>query len=306
MGHHHHHGGHGHGLHSHFHSDHGDARRVAWAAIITFALLGAEVVGALISGSLALLADAAHMVTDVGALGLAWLGFHFARRPADKKRSYGFHRAHVMIAFLNGIALFAVVIWLLWEMGERLANPPDVLGAPVAVIGALGLLVNIIAYILLHGADGDNLSIKGAKLHILGDMLGSVAATASGVIIWTTGWNLADPVLSGFVAFILSVGAWRLVRDAGHILLEAVPPQFDLDAVRKAVVEDVDGVLDAHHLHIWALSHDKPMITLHVQIEEGVPPMTAIKQVKDHLSAVHGLNHATVEIEYEDCADAHL
>lgn len=306
MGHNHDHGGHGHGLHSHFHSDHGDARRVAWAAVITFALLGAEIVGALISGSLALLADAAHMVTDVGALGLAWLGFYFARRPADKKRSYGFHRAHVMIAFLNGLALFAVVVWLLWEMIGRLSNPPEVLGPPVAIIGFLGLLVNIIAYILLHGADGDNLNIKGARLHVLGDMLGSVAATLSGVIIWTTGWNLADPILSGFVAIILSVGAWRLVRDAGHILLEAVPPQFDLEAVREGVVQNVEGVIDAHHLHIWALSHDKPMVTLHVRLGVGMPPMTAIKLVKDYLGSAHGLNHATVEIEYEDCADSHL
>ncbi|MGD8326389.1 MAG: cation diffusion facilitator family transporter [Sphingomonadales bacterium] len=301
--HNHEHGGHHHGLHSHFGGEHGDSRRVAWAAGLTLLLLGAEIAGALISGSLALLADAAHMVTDVGALGLAWLGFRFARLPADDKRSYGFHRAQVMIAFLNGIALFAVVAWLLWEMVERLAEPPEVMGLPVTIIGFAGLLVNVIAYILLHGADKNNLNIKGAQLHVLGDMLGSIAATAAGVVIWTTGWYLIDPILSGFVALILLVGAWRLVKEAGHILLEGVPPQFDLTAVQSAVVASVEGVEDAHHLHIWALSHDRPMMTLHVKLGEGADAIKVIAGVKRFLRDTYALSHTTVEVELDDCAD---
>lgn len=150
-----------HARHHHFHGHAGDEQRVGWAALLTLSLLAVEVAGAVISGSLALLADAAHMATDVAALGLAWFGIRIARLPADAKRTFGFHRMQVLIAFVNGLALFAVVGWLVKEMVERIAHPPEVMGLPVTVIGFAGLAVNIAAYAMLHGADGDNLNIRG-------------------------------------------------------------------------------------------------------------------------------------------------
>lgn len=314
MGHHHHAHSHGddisdHHHHSHmfhFHGHAGDEQRVAWAALLTISLLGVEIIGAIISGSLALLADAAHMVTDVAALGLAWVGMRFARRPADSRRTFGFHRMQVMIAFVNGLALFAVVGWLIKEMIERVSAPPDVMGLPVTIIGLAGLAANIASFAMLHGADGDNLNIKGAKLHILSDILGSVAATIAGVVIWTTGWMLIDPILSGLVAVILANGAWRLVKEAGHILLEGVPAHINVDTIRKDLQDHIDGVEDVHHLHAWALTHDRALMTLHICLSEETDPVTAVQAVKSRLKQRYGVAHTTVEVERDICADKHI
>lgn len=296
-------GEHHHGPHSHLHSHNTDTKRVAWAASLTLVFLIVEVVGAVISGSLALLADAAHMVTDVGALGLAWVAMRVARLPADDRRSFGFHRAQVMIAFVNGLALFLVVAWLIFEMVERLSDPPAVLGLPVTFIGLAGLVINLIAFGLLHGADGENLNVKGAKLHILGDMLGSVAATVAGLVIWTTGWLLIDPILSGVVALILLMGAWRLVKDAGHVLLEGVPPQFDMVEIRVKLLQNIHGLADIHHLHIWSLSHDRPLMTLHACVKDGEDPFVMVRRIKAFLREFYGISHTTVEVEKGACAD---
>ena len=301
--HNHEHGGKHHGWHSHFHSHSADSKRLAWAASLTLIFLFIEVTGALIAGSLALLADAAHMMTDVGALGLAWAAMRVARLPADDRRSFGFHRVQVMTAFINGLALIVIVIWLISEMIERFSSPPDIMGLPVTIIGIAGLIINVIAFVLLHGADSKNLNVKGAKLHILGDMLGSVAATIAGLVIWTTGWMLIDPILSGVVALILLVGAWRLVKEAGHVLLEGVPPQFDMNEMRANLRHNVQGLADVHHLHIWSLSHDRPLMTLHACIYDDEDPILMVQRIKDFLRQAYGISHTTVEVEKGSCAD---
>ncbi len=206
-GHHHDHD-HGHG-HAHLPStDSADARkRVAIAALLTFAFMVVEVVGGVISGSLALLADAAHMLTDAGSLALAWFGFRLAARPADSKRSFGFARFKVLAAFVNGLALVLLAVWIIWEAIHR---QKDAIG---------GLIVNIIAFWILHGGDREDLNMRGALWHVAGDLLGSVAAILAAILILTTGWTPVDPILSVVVALIIAVGGVRLTRETAHILI---------------------------------------------------------------------------------------
>ncbi|HSB59551.1 MAG TPA: cation diffusion facilitator family transporter, partial [Methyloceanibacter sp.] len=180
---------------AHTHRRDTNERRMGLAALITGLFMFVEVAGGIISGSLALLADAGHMLTDLGSLSLAWFGFRLARRPADWKRTYGFDRFQVLVAFANGLALFAIAVWIVLEAVERLSQPQAVAGGIMIVVGAAGLAVNLIAFGLLHGADRENLNVKGAAIHVLGDLLGSVAALAAGAVIYLTGWTPIDPLL---------------------------------------------------------------------------------------------------------------
>src|SRR5919106_6791085 len=220
-----------HGSHSHKH-DRGpgathanNERRMGLAAGLTGGFMVAEVVGGIVAGSLALLADAGHMLTDFASLALAWFGFRLSRRPADWKRTYGFDRFQVLVAFANGLALFAIAAWIIYEGIARLMTTPAVSGGIMVVVAVLGLLVNVAAFLLLQGADRENLNVRGAAIHVLGDLLGSVAALAAGAVILLTGWTPIDPLLSLVVAAIIVRSGWRVVADAGHILLEGAPAE---------------------------------------------------------------------------------
>jgi cobalt-zinc-cadmium efflux system protein len=214
----HHHG------HGHAHPvDSRNERRTLIAAALTGGFMLAEVVGGILTGSLALLADAAHMLTDFAALFLAWAAFRLSRRPATPHRSYGYDRLQVLAAFANGVTLAVLVVWIAGEAVMRLLEPRSIEAEGMAVIAALGLAVNVAAFAVLHGADRDNLNIRGALAHVMGDMLGSVAALAAAGVIWWTGWTPIDPILSLLIAGLIGVSAWRLVRDAGRVLLEAAP-----------------------------------------------------------------------------------
>ncbi|MCI4644375.1 MAG: cation diffusion facilitator family transporter [Hyphomonadaceae bacterium] len=287
---------HAHG-HVHVHGDSRDARRrVALAAGLTFAFMLAEVAGGLISGSLALLADAAHMLTDAGALALAWVGFRLAERPADASRSYGFHRVKVLAAFVNGLSLVVLAAWIVWEAVERLLSPGEVLGGVMLVIAIAGLLVNIIAFAILHGGDLEDLNLRGALWHVAGDLLGSVAAIiAAGVILWT-GWSAIDPILSVLVALLVAVGGVRLVREAGHILLEGTPSGLEVEAIREGLLANVSGIDRVEHMHVWSLNEARPLITLDVYAAAGACPETLRRAVKAHLKSAHDIDHATVEV----------
>lgn len=297
------HGHHGHG-HVHVHGDSRDARRrVALAAGLTFAFMLAEVAGGVISGSLALLADAAHMLTDAGALGLAWLGFRLAERPADATRSYGFHRVKVLAAFVNGLSLVVLAAWIVWEAIERMMSPGDVLGGVMLVVAVVGLLVNLAAFAILHGGDRDDLNLRGALWHVAGDLLGSVAAiVAAGVILWT-GWFPIDPILSVLVAVLVAVGGVRLVRESGHILLEGTPHGLEAGTIRDSLLRDVDGIDSVEHVHVWSLNEARTLITLEVHASQGMCSETLRHAVKAHLKSVHEISHATVEVIAEPCSD---
>lgn len=278
-------------------------RRVFWAAVLIGCFMLAELVGGLLSGSLALLADAGHMLTDFAALALAWFAFRLSRRPADWRRTYGFDRFQVLVAFINGVALVFVALWIFFEAADRLASPVAVMGVPVAVIAAIGLAVNLVAFWLLHGADRANLNVQGALFHVVGDLLGSLAALAAGAVILTTGWMPIDPILSVFVGLLVLRSAWTLVRDAGHILLEGAPKGIDTREVGADLVANVPAVEGVHHIHAWSITQERQMITLHARVAEDVPAEAATVAIKSRLKERFGMAHATVEVERGACAD---
>jgi cobalt-zinc-cadmium efflux system protein len=301
-GHDHHHHGHAHGP-ADVHAQ--NESRVAWAALLTGGFMLVEAVGGLLSGSLALLADAGHMLTDAASLALAWLAFRIAHRPADWQRTYGFHRFQVLAAYSNGLTLGFIAVAIVYAAIMRLYEPTEVLAGPMLAIAVIGLLVNLLSFRILHGAERDNVNIKGALLHVMGDLLGSVAAIAAALVILWTGWTPIDPLLSALVAILILRGAWFLVRETGHILLEGAPANLDVRALRADLMAAVPGVEDIHHVHAWSLTQDKPMVTLHARIADVQGGDRIASAIKAVLQKRYGVDHATVDIECDACADEH-
>ena len=287
--------------HSHNHAD--NERRVFWAMLLTGGFMLTEAVGGVIAGSLALLADAGHMVTDAASLALAWAAFRIGRRPADPRRFYGYHRFQVLAAFINGIALAAIVIWIAVEAVRRLFEPVEVLGGLMLAIAALGLLVNVAAFLILHGGERENLNLRGAALHVLGDLLGSVAAIVAALVILWTGWTPIDPLLSVLVALLILRSAWFVVRKSGHILLEGTPDWLDVDELRGELTAAVPEVEDVHHVHAWMLTTERPLMTLHAQVREGADPTRVLLAITRLLKERYGVGHATVQVEPAGCVD---
>ncbi|MGB0630035.1 MAG: cation diffusion facilitator family transporter [Alphaproteobacteria bacterium] len=281
----------------HHHGTGNNEVRLGIAAAITGIFMIAEVIGGVVSGSLALIADAGHMLTDFAALSLAWFAFRLERRPADWKRTYGFDRFQIIVAFANGIALFLIAGWIVVEAVDRLNAPAPVDSVVMASVAAAGLVVNIVAFLILHGADRDNLNIRGAALHVLGDLLGSVAALLAAAIIFFTGWTAADPILSVVVALIILRSAWAVVSESGHILLEGAPARFDVDAVKADLIDNIPGVQTIHHVHAWSITQERCMVTLHAVIADDLPAVDAIAAIKARLADHHDIDHATVEVE---------
>ena len=275
------------------------------AAGLTGGFMIAEAVGGLLTGSLALLADAGHMLTDSVALALAWYAFHLAARAATARLTYGFDRVKTLVAYTNGLTIFVIVLWIIYEAWHRLSEPQPVLGGPMLVVALAGLGVNIAAFLVLHGGDRESLNMRGAVLHVLGDLLGSVAALVAALVILTTGWYLIDPILSVFVALLLFSSAWGLVRESGHLLLEGVPKHLDRDRIATDIVAHVTGVYEVHHMHVWSLDGARNIATLHACLVEGTDPYVAVTAIKERLAFTHGIDHATVEHEFGQCADAH-
>ncbi len=263
----------------------------------------AEIVGGVLAGSLALLADAGHMLTDFASLSLAWFAFRLTRRPADWRRTYGFDRFAVLVAFVNGIALFAIAAWIGVEAWRRLQSPVEVHGAPMLWIAVLGLAVNVIVFFILRSGDADNLNIRAAVLHVVGDLLGSVAAVVASIVILTTGWMPIDPLLSLVVGLIVLRSAWHVVAESGHILLEGSPAGFDSRAIGDDLREALPYVLDVHHVHAWSISQERPMVTLHACVTENTDATVAVREIKRRLAKDFRITHATIEIEYGACGD---
>jgi cobalt-zinc-cadmium efflux system protein len=291
----------GHAHQAHAHAD--NERRVGWAAALTAVYMLAEVVGGLMAGSLALLADAGHMLADAASLALAWAAFRIARRPSDWQRTYGFHRFQVIAAYTNGITLIFIAAAVLWEALHRFREPVPVLGGPMLVIASVGLIVNVAAYLALHGADRDNLNVRGAMLHVLGDMAGSAAAMLAALLILWTGWTPVDVLLSVLVALFILRSAWGVVAESGRILIEAAPKGLDVRALARDLEANVPGVEDVHHVHAWSLTEARPMVTLHAKIGDEREAYRIVSAVKQRLKLKFGVVHATVEIECEECAD---
>ncbi|MGX5826750.1 cation diffusion facilitator family transporter [Mesorhizobium sp. 43Arga] len=296
------HRGHDHGGAGHVHGA-TDKKRVLIAACLTAGFMVAEALGGLFTGSLALLADAGHMLADAIALGLAWYAFHLAGRPATGQLTYGFGRVKTLVAYTNGIAIFVIALWIVYEAWARLRAPALVLGGPMLVVAILGLLVNIGSFLVLHGGDRESLNMRGAILHVLGDLLGSAAAIVAAVVILVTGWTPIDPILSVLVSLLILSTAWSLMRAAAHVLLEGVPPSLDRDLIATDIQSAVKGVREVHHMHIWSLDGTSTMATLHACLDEGLDAHQAVSAIKKRLASEHGISHATVEPEFGQCAD---
>lgn len=287
------------------HSRIGDnMRRVVIALLLTGSFMVVEVIGGILSGSLALLADAGHMLTDTMALALAAVAFQVCKRPADAKLTYGYHRFQILAAFVNGLSLLFIVGWILVEAVDRFLAPTEVLGKTMLVVAAAGLVVNLIAFAVLHGGDRENLNIRGAAAHVAGDLLGSVAAIVAALVIIYTGWTPIDPILSVAVAMLILRSAWILVKRSAHVLLEGAPEWLDTKIMQDRIVGQVPEVSSIHHVHVWGMTPQDLMLTMHVRLEqEPGNPTECIRQIKEVLSAEYGIGHSTIEIETDDCAD---
>ncbi len=297
------HAGHGH-RHDHDHTHDAGARRLKWALALTAGFMALEVFAGIWSGSLALLADAGHMLTDAAALALALYATAVSLRAADHRRTFGYGRARVLAAFVNGLSLLLIAAWIGVEAVLRLRDPVVILAGPMLAVAVTGLLVNILAYLILRG--GSDLNSRGALAHVLGDLLGSVAAIAAALIILYTGWTPADPLLSVLVAVLIVRTGWRITREAGHALLEGSPDGFDAARIRQALMTARPDVRDVHHIHAWTVGADAAFITLHVQVQEGAKPDTVIAAVRAFLIREFGYRHVTVQIEYEACVETRV
>jgi cobalt-zinc-cadmium efflux system protein len=287
--------------HSHHHSD-GDisALRKACLLITTFMLV--ELVVGLWANALVLVADAGHMFLDATALGLAWWAAHLSKRGFDQQLSYGYHRFQVLAAFVNGLTLVALIIWITGEAVQRLINPEAMNPWPTLIVATLGFIVNLIAFRLLHDTSG-NTNIRGAALHVLGDLLGSVAAMVAAIVVMTLGWLYADPVLTLAIVMILSRGAYGVLKESAHILLEGVPAGVNLAQIKTTLTEEIDGVDGVHHVHAWGLTAEKPLLTLHALIPESAQVQIVVRDIKQLLKERFDIEHSTIQVELGPCPD---
>lgn len=305
IGHHHDHSrGHSHGsggghdhAHTHNHTvNENNESRMAFAAALTGGFMLVEVVGGLLSGSLALLADAGHMLTDFAALAMAWIAFRMARRPADWRRTFGFDRFSILIAFVNGLSLFVIAALIVIEAVKRLNEPVEVMGLPMMTVAIVGLIVNIVVFFVLSGADEENLNVRAAALHVLGDLLGSVAAIIAALIIIFTGWMQADLIMSVIVAVIILRSAWYVVRESAHILLEGAPEGLDRRTIKADLLGAFPQIVDVEHIHAWSICQERPMVTLEAKIKPDASLEKSTRDIKARLLEKFGVPHATVEV----------
>lgn len=307
MGAHHHHHGHAHAhTHGHVHGaapglPHPPGRRRDVRALI--AVLGltagfalAEVIGGLIAGSIALVADAAHMLSDAASVALALGAIWLASRPATARMSFGWRRAEILAALVNGVTLVAIGLWVMIEAGRRIGGEPDVQGMPTLIIGLLGLAVNVVAAAILWRSGGSSLNVRAALLHVLADLLGSLGVVVAAVVILTTGWTPVDPILGLVIGAMVLLGSWRVLRESVAVLLEAAPEGLDGDQVGRRMAA-VPGVLEVHDLHIWTITSGFPALAAHVTVAPGEDCQARRRELAAVLAREYGIAHTTLQVE---------
>jgi cobalt-zinc-cadmium efflux system protein len=282
----------------------GGNERSLWIAFtLTFGFLIAEVIGGIATKSLALISDAAHMFTDAAALAIALAAIRIARRPADKKRSFGYHRFEILAAAFNALLLFAVAIYILYEAWQRLKSPPEVQSTGMLVIATLGLVVNLVSMRMLMGGKDSSLNIKGAYLEVWSDLLGSIGVIVAAIVIRFTGWSWVDSLVAVGIGLWVLPRTWVLLRESLNILLEGVPDDVDAAAVEAAMV-GTQGVEGIHDLHIWALSSGKVSLSAHVVHSGSAMPGPLLSQMRSMLKDRFEILHVTLQLETEACSDA--
>lgn len=287
--------GHDHG-HSHSLVRRGtESGRLKWVLVITVAFMVAEAVSGWLAGSLTLLADAGHMLTDAGALGLSLFAMRMAQRPANDEKTYGYVRMEILAALVNGATLLVISGLIVHEAWSRLRTPGPVDGTVMLVVGGLGLGVNLVGAVLLHTHADGNLNMRGAYLHILGDLLGSVGAVATGVVILLTGWTPADPIMSVVIALLILYSAWRLVREATDVLLEAAPRHIEVSEVIEEL-KGIEGLDQVHDVHVWTLTSGFVALSAHGVIDSPSEHTRILDEVQSKMKA-RGIDHVTFQVE---------
>ena len=272
-------------------------RRLTLALVITAIVMLVELIGGWLSGSLALLADAAHMLADVAALGLALVAAWIAQRPATPERSFGFMRLEILAALINGAVLFAIAVGIGVEAWHRLRVPQIVNGPLLLAVAAVGFIANLAAVIVLHRGHEHSLNQRGAYLHVLGDLLGSVGALVAGVIVLTSGWIMADPLISVLIGTLVLISAWRLVKESTDVLLEAAPRHIALSDVHDRIAT-VPGVESVHDLHLWTVTSGVVAMSGHLVVKNPSDNQPVLEEVQERMQAL-GINHVTVQLERE-------
>lgn len=275
------------------------ARRLALVLALVLGVLVVEVVGGLLTNSLALLADAGHMLTDAAGISLALLAIWFARRPATPQRSFGFYRVEIFAAVANAFILFGVAGYIVVEAIERFSAPPEVVGLPMLGVAVVGLIVNLASMRLLHRGAQASLNLRGAYLEVLGDLLGSIAVIVAGVVILLTGWNPIDPIASVVIAALILPRTWSLLREAVDVLLQATPKGVDLDEVRQHI-RRADGVVDAHDLHAWTLTSGIHVVSAHVVVQPSADAARVLDELCACLADDFDFEHSTIQLETTD------
>lgn len=284
---------HGHG-HDHVHTT--SKKRLRVVIILTALFMVVEFVGGLLANSLALVADSAHMLTDVGALALSLFVLWFSRRATSPAKTYGYLRLEILAALLNGAVLIVLSLLIFWHAYQRLRTPELIEGPLMLAVALGGLAVNIIAAYLLHASAEHNLNVRAAYLHVLGDLLGSVGAIAAAAIIMTTGWLPADALISGLVGLLILAGSFKLVRESVDVLLEAVPRHINLNEVRKAI-DDIPGVDEVHDLHVWTLTSGYLAMSGHAVVRSLDQNPRVLSEINQRMRDRFGISHVTVQLE---------
>ena len=281
----------------------GHKKRMAWALGLTLAYMAVEVAGGLITGSLALLADAAHMLTDAGGLALALLAIRFGERPATPQRTYGYLRAEILAALANAVVLLLLTVYILYEAYQRFVDPPEVLGWPMLLVASAGLAVNLVSMRLLAGGASESLNVQGAYFEVLSDMLGSLGVIVAALVVMATGWTYADPLVGAGIGLFIVPRTWGLLRQATHILLEGTPPRVDV-ALMEREIESVPGVTAVHDLHVWTITSGLDAMSAHVLVRDGFEGMRVLRDVRTLVKERFGIDHVTVQVEDEQVRDA--
>jgi len=263
---------------------------------LTAAFMVAEVAAGFWTNSLALLADAGHMLADAGALGLALLAIRFAAQGATPQKTYGYHRAEILAALANSAVLLVISFFILYEAWVRFQDPPRVAGTPMLAVAVAGLAVNLVGAFLLHSGAGESLNVKGAYLEVLSDTLGSLGVIVASVLIWTKGWYLADPIISAGIGLFIVPRTWSLIREATHILMEGAPAHIDQTELEQAVAQ-VDGVREMHDLHIWTVTSGYDALSAHVTVEAGCDYDDTLRRLEHLLEKRFGIRHCTLQLE---------
>jgi cobalt-zinc-cadmium efflux system protein len=280
--------------------DHGQgANKKALALVLAFTLtyMFVEVIGGLLTGSLALLADAAHMLSDNIALGLALFAFWLAAKPPTPNRSFGYKRTEILAALFNGITIVAISIWIFYAAYNRFQDPPEVLGGWMMVVAVIGLIVNLAGMIILQRSAGENLNMQGALRHVLADLFGSIGVIVAAIVIVITGWNYADPIISAFIGVLVLFSSWKLLKESVIILLESSPPGIDAEQVGQKMA-GVDGVEEVHDLHVWTVTSGFPALSAHVLVGKDDDCHQKRRDLEELLDEEFDIDHTTLQVDH--------